>query len=89
MTTLTIPKELSKEKDLVVIPKRVYLEFLQFQKKAGKPAYAIPKLPQKIRYFKPTARELRELKRARKDYAAGKYLTLEEFNQKVNRWLSK
>ena len=80
MTTLTIPKELSREKDLVVIPKRVYLKFLQWQKQAAKPEIDLPKPPRKIRYFKPTARELKIWRQARKDYAEGKYMTLEEFN---------
>ena len=89
MTTLTIPKELTKEKDLVVIPKRVYLKFLSMQKKATEPIHDLPKPPKKIVYFTPTTRELKILKKARKNLAEGKYLTLDEFNAKVNRWLSK
>ena len=88
MTTLTIPKEVSKEKDLVVIPKRVYLKFLHGQKKAAKLS-ELPSPPKNVRYFKPTKQELKALERARKDFSEGRYLSLEEFNQKVNRWLSK
>ncbi len=78
MTTLTISKEVSKEKDLVVIPKRVYLKFLSWQKKADKLDSSKP--TRKIRYVKPTAKEVKEFHQARKDYVAGKYMSLEELN---------
>ena len=84
MTTLTIPKEVSKEKDLVVIPKRAYLKFLHLQKRAGQPAADFPKPPKKIRYFKPTPNELKEFRQAQKDYAAGKYMSLEELNNALD-----
>ena len=78
MTTLTISKEVSKEKDLVVIPKRVYLKFLSWQKKANQSAADFPQPPKKIRYFKPTAKELKALRQAEKDFAKGNFMTIEE-----------
>ncbi|MEK7617632.1 MAG: hypothetical protein AAB410_00640 [Patescibacteria group bacterium] len=84
MTTLTIPKELSKEKDLVVIPKRVYLKLLSGQKKAGKLEVELSKPARKIPYFKPTSEELREFRQAQKDYAAEKYMSLEELNNALD-----
>lgn len=88
MTTLTISKELTKEKDLVVIPKRTYIQFLEWQKaglrskvnKSNSNSNNVAQLPKKIRYFTPTANDLRILRQARKDYVAGKSMTLGEFN---------
>lgn len=84
MTTLTIPKELSQERDLVVIPKRVYLKLLNGQKRATKLEDELPKPPTKIRYVKPTTEELKEFRQAQKDYAAGKYMSLEELNNALD-----
>ncbi|TSC74996.1 MAG: hypothetical protein G01um101430_676 [Parcubacteria group bacterium Gr01-1014_30] len=36
MATITIPKEIVKEKDLVIIPRKEYERFLRFEKTAKK-----------------------------------------------------
>ncbi|NOY35523.1 MAG: hypothetical protein GXP44_01210 [bacterium] len=36
MTTLTIPKKLTKGEDLMIVPKKNYQEFLRWQKFVGK-----------------------------------------------------
>ena len=60
---VSIPKELSKEGDLVVIPRVQYEEFLHWKKS--------------IKTYKPSAAEKKALKEARRDFAQGKYLRLE------------
>ena len=70
MTTLTIPKALAKKGELVLIPRKEYEELLQRKK---------------IRTFRPTQAEKRELEAARRDRAAGKYITLEELRHELAR----
>ncbi len=60
MTTIIIPKELSRKGELVIIPRAEYEEFLVFKK-------TIP-------VFKPTRSELLALKRGRKAVREGKYI---------------
>ena len=67
MTTITIPKELTKEPDLIAVPRITYGEFLAWQRKI-----------KSMKIYKPTAREKKALARARRNLAAGNYLTLEE-----------
>lgn len=67
MAVVTIPKELLKEKNLVAVPRKNYEEFLAWQKKI-----------KSVRIFKPTAAERKALLRGRKNFAEGKYMTLEE-----------
>ncbi len=72
MTTITIPKNLIKEGDLVIIPRKEYEEFLDFKK-------AIP-----VVEFTPS--EKRVLKKAREDYKQRKCLRWEEIkNELANR----
>lgn len=60
MSTITIPKSFTAQDDLVVLPKREYEQLLVFKR-------VFPT-------YKPTASELRELKRAREDYKKGHYI---------------
>lgn len=60
MATITIPKELTKKGELIIIPRKEYEEFLVFKK-------TIP-------VFKPTRSELLALKRGRKAFKEGKYI---------------
>lgn len=60
MQTVTIPKELARAGDLVIIPREEYEEFLHIKK-------IIP-------VVKPSKRELRAIKRGREEYKAGKYV---------------
>ena len=59
MKVLTIPKTLSKEGDLVVIPRREYEQLIAFKK---------------IREFRPTAGQIAALKRAERNLKKGKAL---------------
>lgn len=69
MTTITIPKKLEKEKDLVVIPRKKYEEFSRWQKM--------------FKTFKPSAGEKADLKKARMDYKAGRVITIDELKRKL------
>ena len=67
MTTITIPKALANDKNLVAVPRATYEEFLAWQRRL-----------KSRRTFVPTARELKALARGRKNFARGKYVTLDE-----------
>lgn len=72
MVTITIPKNLMKSVDFVVLPRREYEEFSQWKE--------VAKL---FKTFTPTAAEKRDLKRAREDYKQGKCMTIDEFKLKL------
>lgn len=66
---LEIPKNLIKEKKLVIVPKREYDEFLQWRKV--------------IKFFTPTSAQKRELRDARADYKKGKYIKFNALKRKL------
>ncbi len=70
MTTITIPENLIKEKELVIIPRREYEEFLHFRLK-------------QIQEVELTSRQKQALVRARKNLSQGKFLTINELKQKL------
>jgi len=70
MTTITIPKELSKKGELVIIPRTEYEEFLRFRLK-------------KIEEVIMTPLQKRMLERARRNLSRGKFLTIYELKQKL------
>lgn len=71
MTTITIPKELTKMGDLVLIPKKEYEEFLKLrEKKEWKEKGADEAI--KIRKKENSARVFRELKESQKEISTGK-----------------
>ena len=72
MTTVIIPKELNKEKNLIAVPRATYEEFLTWQKKI-----------KSAKTFKPTAAVKRALSRARKNLTRGKYFTLAELEHEL------
>ena len=72
MATITIPKNLIKNDDLVVIPRKEYEEFYQWKETA--------KL---FKTFTPTAAQKRDFKKARKEYAAGEYITLSQLENEL------
>ena len=72
MATITIPKNLIKNDDLVIIPRKEYEEFYQWKETA--------KL---FKTFIPTVAQKRDLKKAREDYKQKKYLTLDEFKRRL------
>ena len=72
MSIVTVPKELSKSKDLIAIPRKAYSEFLSWQK-----------MLKSAKTFKPTASEKKALKRARKNLSKGEYTTLDALRHEL------
>jgi len=71
MATITIPKELiKKEKELLLIPRKEYDEFLTLKKM--------------IKVIKPTKVELRAVEQGRKEMKKGKYIFWHELKQNKN-----
>lgn len=70
MAIVVIPKELSKNQDLIAVPRNVYEEFLTWQKriKSG-------------RTFSPTSVDIQTLKRGRNNLEKGNYITLDELER--------
>lgn len=68
MTTLTIPKKLAQKGDLALVPLKEYAEFLKFKA---------------IRTFRMTPAQKRTLAKARRDFAKGRYLTLEQLKREM------
>ena len=64
----TIPKNITKGEELVIISRKEYNEFQELKR---------------VREFEPTAAQILNLKRAREDYKKGKFLTLNEFKRKL------
>ena len=74
MTTITVPKEAEKSKNLIAVPREVFEEFLSWQKKI-----------KSVKTFTPTPAEKKALARARKNFAQGKYMTLEALKHELAR----
>ncbi|MDP3052357.1 MAG: hypothetical protein Q8N22_00120 [bacterium] len=70
MATITIPKELIKDNDLVIIPRRDYEKFLSYRPREG-------------RELALDISQKRRLQKARKNLAAGKYLTIYGLKRKL------
>jgi len=68
MTTITIPKKITKGEDLIVIPRKDYERLLELKK---------------ISEFQPTSAQKKALMRARKNRKEGKFLTFDELKQKL------
>ena len=68
MTTITIPKELARKGDLVVIPRAEY-EALRGARK--------------IKEFTPTAAQRKALRQAERDYRLGRTLSYHELAKKL------
>lgn len=66
---ITIPKELSKKGELVVIPRSEYEEFLRLKK-------VIP-------LVKPTLSEKKAIQTGRKEIQKGKYITLKQLKDEM------
>ncbi|OGD30620.1 hypothetical protein A2W60_02795 [Candidatus Azambacteria bacterium RIFCSPHIGHO2_02_46_12] len=69
MTTITIPKEMIKEKELIVIPRREYEQLLKQQK-------VVP-------VIKLTPSEKRALEKSRGEMARGEFITLKELEHEL------
>jgi len=72
MTTVTIPQGLAEMDNLVAVSQTSYKEFLSWQKKI-----------KSLRTFEPTTKDLRELAKAEKDYATGKFVTLKQLRSEL------
>lgn len=70
MPTITIPKNLSEDEKLIVVPRKEYEEFLRFRLK-------------NIEEVKMTSAQKRALARARKNLAQGYFLTIHELKRKL------
>ena len=70
MTPLTIPRELTKNGELVVISRKEYEQFLDFQRK-------------KIKEVVMTPSQKKALARSRTNFLAGKSLTFHELTRKL------
>jgi len=72
MTTITIPKKLTKGEELIIIPREEYQEYRRWRK-----AMSVHRI------FKPTETELKDLKESREEYRRGKTMTLHELKEKL------
>ena len=68
---LEIPKNLIKEKKLIIVPKRDYDEFLRWRKT--------------IKFFTPTTAQKKDFIAARRDYKKGKFTTLHALKRELGR----
>lgn len=66
---ITIPRELARKDDLIVIPRKEYEELLKLRK-------IVP-------LVKLTPAQKRDLEQARKEYARGEYITLERLEREL------
>lgn len=67
MAIVTIPKELSKNENLIAVPRNIYEDFLVWQKRT-----------KSTKTFKPTPADMQALQRGRKNLAKKNYITLDE-----------
>ena len=72
MTTITIPKTIGENKNLIAIPRGIYEEFLTWQRKI-----------KSSKTFKPPTAEKKSLARARKNFSEGNYLTLAQLEHEL------
>ena len=68
MNTITIPKTLARNDDLVVLPRKEYDALLELRK---------------TKEFKPTSGQLKALMRAEKNLSIGKTLSYNELTSKL------
>ena len=69
---ITIPKEITKKGDLVLIPRKEYEEILEWRE-----------VIKSFKLFIPTAAQKKDLRKARQDYKKGRYLTINELKRKL------
>ncbi len=72
MPTIAVPVTAAGTEELVTVPRNIYEEFLVWQKKI-----------KSLNTFKPTQAEKLALKRARKNLARGKFVTLEQIRSEL------
>lgn len=76
MQGIIIPKTFTRQDDLVVIPRKEYEELLSQQNSVQGP-------PRKFKTFAPTVVQLRDLKKARKEFKQGKFMSFDELKRKL------
>ena len=76
MPTITVPKEILKNKDLIAVPRVVYEKFLAWQKSWQKKAKT-------FKTFRPTTTDKKALAQARRDYAKGNYVRWETLKHEL------
>lgn len=72
MATITIPRDFPSKENLVAVPRKLYEEFLAWQRRF-----------KSTRTFKPTATEKKSLVRARKNMQRGDYLTSDDLRYEL------
>ena len=72
MTTITIPRELTRKGELGVIPRKEYDEFSYWKK-----------LMKSWKTFTPTSAQKKQLRQARNDYKAGRSMSIYELKRKL------
>ena len=70
MAIVTIPKELSKNENLIAVPRNIYEDFLIWQKRV-----------KSAKTFKPTSADMQALKRGRRNLSKKNYTTLDELER--------
>ena len=73
MTTITIPKELVKKGDLIIIPRKEYDEFIEWHK-----------FIKSFKTFTPTAAEKRIIKRAQENYKKSNFIEWEKLRDELD-----
>ena len=69
---ITIPKEIIKKGDLVLIPRKEYEEFSEWRE-----------VIKSFKLFIPTVAQKKDLRKARQDYKEGRYLSINELKRKL------
>lgn len=72
MATITIPNNITKQDELIAVPRKIYEELIEF-KKAMAPTY------------KPTKAELQALERSRKNFKEGKFIEWTKLRNELDR----
>jgi hypothetical protein len=72
MTTITIPKKITPDKELIAVPRHLYEQFLAWQE-----------MLKSRKTFKPTATEKKAILRGHQEIAKGKYTALEELTYEL------
>ena len=69
---ITIPREMVKNGEVIIIPRKEYEEFSHWKT-----------FIRAFKVFKPSREQKKDLKNARSDYKKDKYLNLNEFRNKL------
>lgn len=72
MTTITIPKKLTLNQELIAVPLNLYEDFLTWQE-----------MVKSRKTFKPTPAEKKAILRGRQEISKGEYITLEELTYEL------